>query len=217
MTWSDERAGSTRGGAPRLDLSELPAAFREQLHSLQAGDEIVLVEGGEEVAAVVALPRVLVGQVIPAAASHPDPPVTSRPGLKVVATGMKVTEGVRAYLSAALGDDFAVVDIKTAPETIDALLVPPLSAQALGILRDEFPSARLIVVELDDVESGTWIAGPVTRAKAAGAHEYLTPGTLGDLAADVRMVIEGRDDRALPSGRRHPRAVRELEEETSPD
>ncbi|MGZ5295276.1 MAG: hypothetical protein ACXWH5_15000 [Actinomycetota bacterium] len=122
--------------------------------------------------------------------------------MKVVATGMKVTERVRAYLSAALGDDFAVVDIKTAPETIDALLVPPLSAQALGILRSEFPSARLIVTELDDAQSGTSIAGPVTRAMAAGAHAYLTPGTLGDLAAEVRVIIEGRADRAL-SSRRH--------------
>ncbi|MCW2766139.1 MAG: hypothetical protein JWO11_2098 [Nocardioides sp.] len=126
---------------------------------------------------------------------------------------MKVTERVRACLSAALGDDFAVVDIRTAPETIDALIVPPLSAQALGILRREFPSARLIVTEFDDPESGTWIAGPVTRAMAAGAHAYLTPGTLGDLAAEVRVIIEGGDDRALPSGSHQTRAVPELEAE----
>lgn len=195
-------------------MSDLPAAFRDQLRSLEDGDEIVLVDDGEEVGAVVALPRVLVGHVVPAAASQPDPQVTGRPGVKVVATGMKVTERVRAYLSAALGDDFAVVDIKTAPETIDALLVPPLSAQALGILRAEFPSARLIVTEFDDARSGTWIAGPVTRAMAAGAHAYLTPGTLGDLAADVRVIVEGRDDRALSSGRHRTRGVPELEAET---
>lgn len=193
--------------APRFDVSDLPAAFREQLRSLQDGDEILLVEDGEEVGAVVALPRVLVGQVVPAAASRPDPQATSRPGVKVVATGMKVTERVRAYLSSALGDEFAVVDIKTAPETVDALLVPPLSPAALGILRGEFPSARLIVTELDDLQSGTWIAGPVTRAMAAGAYAYLTPGTLGDLAAEVRVIIEGRDDRALSSGGRETPAV----------
>lgn len=210
-------APHTHGVAPRFDMSDLPAAFREQLHSLQDDDEIVLIEDGEEVGAVVALPRVLVGHVIPAAASHPDPRATSRPGVKVVATGMKVTDQVRAYLSEALGDDFAVVDIRTAPETIDALLVPPLSAQALGILRSEFPSARLIVTEFDDAQSGTWIAGPVTRAMAAGAHAYLTPGTLRDLAAEVRVIIEGRDDRALSSGSRHPRAVLEREPEPSSD
>jgi len=196
--------------ALRFDVSDLPTAFREQLHSLQDGDEIILIDDGEEVGTVVASPRVLVGQVIPA---RPDPEqqTPSRPGVKVVATGMKVTERVRAYLSAALGDEFAVVDIKTAPETIDALLVPPLSATALGILRGEFPSARLIVAEFDDPASGTWIAGPITRALAAGADAYLTPGTLGDLAADVRVIIEGRDDRALTSGSRETRRVPELE------
>ena len=159
---------------------------------------------------VVASPRVIVGQVIPAPAD-PEKPAPIRPGIKVVATGMKVTERVRAYLSAALGDEFAVVDIKTAPETIDALLVPPLSAQALGILRGEYPSARLIVTEFDDPESGTWIAGPITRAMAAGAHAYLTPATLGDLASEVRGIIEDRADRALASGIRQARGVPELE------
>ena len=203
----DLNAPHTHGVAPRFDVSDLPAAFREQLRSLQDGEEIVLVEDGEEVGAVVALPRVLVGQVVPAAPTQPDPEATTRPDVTVVATGMKVTERVRAYLSAALGDDVAVVDIKNAPETVDALLVPPLSPQALGILRREFPSARLIVTELDDVRSGTWVAGPVTRAMAAGAHAYLTPGTLEDLAAEVRAVIEARDDRALSSGSSGPRAV----------
>lgn len=169
-----------------------------------------MIDDGEEVGTVVALPRVLVGQVIPAAAD-PEQHAPSRPGPKVVATGMKVNEQVRAYLSAALGDEFAVVDIKTAPETVDALLVPPVSAQALGILRREYPSARLIVTEFDDPESGTWIAGPITRAMAAGANAYLTPGTLGDLASEVRVIIEGRDDRALSSGSRETRGVPELE------
>ena len=54
----------------------------------------------------------------------------------------------------------------------------------------------------------------VTRAMAAGAHAYLTPGTLGDLAAEVRVIVEGRDDRALSYGSRHRRAVPELEAET---
>ncbi|MGH3306832.1 MAG: hypothetical protein ACRDOX_04005 [Nocardioides sp.] len=196
--------------ALRFDVSDLPTAFREQLHSLQDGDEIILIDDGELVGTVVASRRVLVGQVIPAPADL-EWRAPSRPGLKVVATGMKVTERVRAFLSVALGDEFAVVDIKTAPETIDALLVPPLSAQALGILRRDFPSARLIVAEFDDPESGTWIPGPITRAMAAGADAYLTPGTLGDLAAEVRVVVEGRDDRALPSGSRQTRGEPELE------
>jgi hypothetical protein len=199
--------------ARSFDTSDLPAAFREQLHSLRDGDEIVLIEDGREVGAVVALPRVLVGQVIPAAENNHGPQATSRPGVKVVATGMKVTERVRAYLSAALGDEFAVVDIRTAPETIDALLVPPLSAQALSILRGEFPSARLIVTEFDDPQSGLRIAGPVTRAMAAGAHAYLTPETLGDLASEVRVIVEGRDGRALPSGGHDTGVVPELEAE----
>jgi hypothetical protein len=201
-------APHTQGVVLRFDVSSLPAGFRDQLHSLQDGDELVLIDDGEEVGTVVASPRVLVGHVIPAPAD-PEGRAPGRPGLKVVATGMKVTERVRAYLSVALGDDFAVVDIRRAPETIDALLVPPLSAQALGILRRDFPSARLIVIELDDPESGTWITGPVARALAAGADAYLTPGTLGDLASEVRVLIE--DGRALPSGSGQSRGVSKLE------
>jgi hypothetical protein len=66
------------------------------------------------------------------------------------------------------------------------------------------------VTEFDDLESGAWIAGPITRAMAAGAHAYLTPGTLGELAAEVRDVVEGRDDRALLAGSRPTRGVPEL-------
>jgi hypothetical protein len=194
-----------------FDVSDLPTAFREQLHSLQDGDEIVLIDDGEVVGTVVASPRVLVGEVLIPASADPEGQTPSRPGLKVVATGMKVTGQVRAYLSSALGDEYAVVDIRKAPETIDALLVPPLSAQALGILRSEFPSARLIVAEFDDPESGTQFAGPVTRAKAAGADAYLTPETLGDLATGVRIIIDGRDVRALPSGSSQLPGVAELE------
>jgi antitoxin (DNA-binding transcriptional repressor) of toxin-antitoxin stability system len=195
--------------AAHFDVSDLPASFRAQLHALKEGDEITLVENGQAVATVLPGQRVLVGRVIPAPVDD-DRQLPNRPGLKVVATGMKVSERVRAYLSLALGDEYAVVDIRKAPETVDALLVPPLSAQALAILRSQFPSARLIVTEFDDPESGTWIAGPITRAKAAGAHAYLTPGNLGELAAEVRDVVEGRDDRALPSGSRPATGVREL-------
>jgi hypothetical protein len=204
-------ASHTHGVELPFDVSDLPTAFREQLHLLQDGDEIVLIDDGEVVGTVVASPRVLVGQLLVRASAGPEGRTPSRPGPKVVATGMKVTEQVRAYLSVALGDEFAVVDIRSAPETIDALLVPPLSAQALGILRAEFPSARLIVAELDDPESGTRFAGPVTRAMAAGADAYLTPGTLGDLASEVRVIIDGRAGRALSSGSRHSPGVSELE------
>jgi antitoxin (DNA-binding transcriptional repressor) of toxin-antitoxin stability system len=142
LTESSRRLGTARSHtcvvAVPFDVSDLPASFREQLHALNEGDEISLIEDGRAVATVVAGQRVMVGLVLP---TQPDadrqPP--SRPGLKVVATGMKVTEQVRAYLSLALGDEYVVVDIKRAPETVDALLVPPLSAQALTILRNQSP------------------------------------------------------------------------------
>lgn len=204
-------ASHTHGVDLPFDVSDLPRAFRERLHSLQDGDEIVLIEDGEVVGTVVASPRVLVGQVLIPAPADPHGREPGPPGLKVVATGMKVTDQVRAYLSAALGDEYAVVDIRKAPETIDALLVPPLSAQALGILRGEFPSARLIVAEFDDPESGTRFAGPVTRARAAGADAYLTPETLGDLASEVRVIIAGQGGRALPSGSRQSPGLSELD------
>ena len=151
------------------------------------------------VGTVTASARVLVGQVVPVAEA-PTPPAPAHPGVRFVATGMKLTEEVRTFLSTALGDEYAVVDIRRAPETVDALLVPPLSAQALGILRTQFPQARLIITELSDADSDVHVAGPVTRAMAAGAHAYLAPGTLGDLASEVRLVVEGRSGRALTSG-----------------
>jgi hypothetical protein len=87
-----------------------------------------------------------------------------------------------------------------------------MSVQALGILRRQFPQAQLIVAELDDPASDTWVAGPVSRAKAAGAHAYLTPETLGDLASEVRLVVEGRAEHALASGGGRADGVRELED-----
>jgi hypothetical protein len=192
-----------------FDVSDLPVEFVQQLMALGPDDEIALVNEAREVAIVVASPRVYVGQVTPASAPTTVRP-PNHPGMKVVATGMRLTERVRVFLSTALGTDYAVVDIRSAPESIDALLVPPISAQALAILAAQYPSARIIVTEFDDPESGAWVPGPVTRAMAAGAHAYLTPETLADLASEVLTVLEPRPDRTLPSGSRWTGSLPEL-------
>jgi hypothetical protein len=92
--------------APSFPVSDLPADLREQLGALREGDEIALVEDGRVVGTVTASARVLVGQVRPVA-GEPAPPPTTRPGVRFVATGVKLTEEVRSFLSTALGDGYA--------------------------------------------------------------------------------------------------------------
>ncbi|WP_328609209.1 hypothetical protein OG943_08810 [Amycolatopsis sp. NBC_00345] len=50
----------------------------------------------------------------------------------LVATAMKLSESARTTLSAQLGPDYVVVDLHSAPESVDVLLIPPVTVTHLN-------------------------------------------------------------------------------------
>jgi hypothetical protein len=58
-------------------------------------------------------------------------------------------------------------------------------------VRAEFPSARVIVTEIDDDEPGVTQLGPVSRLLAAGASAYLPPRPLSEVASSVHAYLTG--------------------------
>jgi len=102
---------------------------------------------------------------------------------------MRLSRTARRRLSDELGQDYIVVDIHEAPETTDVLLTNPVSPQLLGLLKHQFPSARLIITEIEDEELGVSYAGPVSRMLDAGAVAYLPPRPIGQLAATVHTFL----------------------------
>src|SRR4051812_7206120 len=103
-----------------------------------------------------------------------------------------------------LGSGFAVRDIREEGPAADIVLAPPCSPQAIGLLKDQFPGAVVVIVELEDLLRGVDLGGPVSRALAAGADAYyVAPSTeaLGAFLAALPLdAIEGLDQPvALPS------------------
>ena len=69
------------------------------------------------------------------------------------------------------------------------LLTHPVSPQLLGILRHQFPVARVVITEIEDEELGVHFAGPVSRLLDAGASVYLPPRPIAELAANVHAYL----------------------------
>lgn len=113
-----------------------------------------------------------------------------RPLVVVAAVPLKAR--ARAYLSAELGDGFELVDIRDAGDHADLILCPPCSPQAIGRLTAAFPDARLIVMELRDLDHGIDIRGPVGRVLDAGAAAYYVAPSAAALGDFLREL----DDRA---------------------
>lgn len=74
---------------------------------------------------------------------------------------------------------------------------PSASPQLLGKLQVAFPDARIVVVELTDLEHDVHLGGPVTRALDAGADTYLVARSLEELAAVLRSP--GADEGVVPT------------------
>jgi hypothetical protein len=77
-----------------------------------------------------------------------------------------------------VGGGFRIIDIREA----DGHERPSASPQLLGKLPAAFPDARVLVVELTDLEHDVRLGGPVTRALDAGADTYLVARSLEQLA-----------------------------------
>src|SRR6185437_12743637 len=110
-------------------------------------------------------------------------------GVTVVATAMELSDSARSKLSSELGNDYIVLDMHSAPSTADVLLVPPLSLQLLASLREMFPSARVVLAELDDPELGVSYGGPVRRMIDSGVELYLTSTTVPHLARQLGEAV----------------------------
>jgi hypothetical protein len=118
-----------------------------------------------------------------------------------VVVAFPLGEEAVSVLSARLGDGFDVRDIRTEGPAADVLLAPPCSPQAIGHLKDQFPGAAVVIVELEDLLRGVSLGGPVGRALAAGADAYyVAPSTeaLGAFLAAL-PIGEGPQPVALPS------------------
>ncbi|MEU4765138.1 hypothetical protein AB0H12_17965 [Actinosynnema sp. NPDC023794] len=171
-----------------IDANRLPEDVVGLIDALGPGGSLVVTRGGSPIATVTATagPRVDAG---------PGPSVHD---VTVVATAMKLSRSARASLSAALGDDYIVLDLHAAPKTADVLLAPPGSPQLIGLLRSMFPKARVIVTEVEDDGLAVSYHGPVRRMLDAGADGYLTSTTIPRLARQLDHDVTRR--RRLDAG-----------------
>ncbi|HET7659676.1 MAG TPA: hypothetical protein VFK66_04740 [Oryzihumus sp.] len=134
-------------------------------------------------------PAVLDGAVLP-----PDPPGgpgrgAQREGTKVVATTMLMSDAARRRLSDAFGPDYLVLDFTEAPSTADIVLTQPVSPQLTHRWTVMFPQAQVLVTEILDPEFGLDVSGPVGRLLDAGAHAYLPPRPVEQVAENVRAYL----------------------------
>ena len=200
------RGRGRRRGAPALDLESLPREVRSAVEAMVAGGEVTLRHEGRDVGVLAFRPSVLEGLVVsgpPGPGSRPEVPEDRQgrmpDGVTVVATVTKMSDVARRRLSDELGPDYIVLDLMRAPSTADVVLTHPVSPQALGSLRAEFPNARVIVTEIDDDELGVTQLGPVSRLLDAGASAYLPPRPLSEVASSVHAYLTGSDAPQLTS------------------
>lgn len=192
-----------------LDLNDLPSDVAARLTAAVAGAELALVRGGAPVGSLTFRPHVAEGTVVGSApgvdTSAPEPGSTG--DVTVVATAMDLSDAARARLAQELGGSFVVVDIREAPDTADILLLNPVSTNLIGLLRRQFPQARVIVTEIDDPELGVSYPGPVSKLLDAGASTYLPPRPVAHVAAGVLAHLEEVAAGELRAGGEPPRAA----------
>jgi hypothetical protein len=104
---------------------------------------------------------------------------------RVVVT-FPLTNRQMSSLRAQLGLQFTIVDPSTAVRA-DIVICPPCSTRTIEKLRQQYPTAAILVVEPDG-RSGS-LDAPVTRLLAAGAAAYLTDPSAAGLAAAVRAIV----------------------------
>jgi len=185
---------------PELDLDALSEDVSAMVEAAMAGHDIRLVRSGQQIGVLEFRPHVLEGTVLDGHGRH-DPPEPAPEGVTVVATAMKLSDAARRRLSDQFGADYIVLDLHRAPATTDVLLVPPVSAQLLGMLRQRFPDARIVVTEIEDDELGVSYLGPVSRMLDAGANAYLPARPIAELAADVHAYLTRDGTTMLEAGR----------------
>jgi hypothetical protein len=181
------------GEIPVLDLDDLDAGTRAWLERLVASGSMRLHRGGESLGALSFTPSVLEGTVVGAAVSSDSTRTDTLPdGVKVLATTMKLPPEARERLRESFGPDWVVVDFHDAPDTADVVLTAAHSPQLIHRWTLLFPHAQIIVTEILDNEFGLDVAGPVGRLLDAGAHAYLPPRPLEQVAQNVQSYLESQ-------------------------
>lgn len=113
-----------------------------------------------------------------------------RAGRPVVVAALPLKPPARDHLSRLLGD----VDLRDVRDDVcdaDLVLAPSCSPQVIGALKHAYPSARLVVVELEDWVFDVDFPGPVKRVVDAGADGYLVAASIEDLTYQLRRASEG--------------------------
>ena len=121
-----------------------------------------------------------------------DVVVSSGRGRRRVVTAFPLPSSARTRLRDLLGDDLEVVDIREADGTEAVVIVPSVSRQLIEKLGAAFPAAQVVVMELEDIEHGVHLGGPVSRAFEAGADGYYVAGSIEEFAALVGRMAEAR-------------------------
>jgi hypothetical protein len=190
----------------QLDVETLPPDLRAAVEGAIAGDGIVLTRSGLTIGSLEFRSNVLEGNVIerPHEASSA---ASASGGVTVIATAMKLSDAARRRLADEFGADYVVLDIHTAPTSTDVLLTHPVSPQLLGLLRHQFPSARILITEIEDEELDVRYSGPVSRLLDAGASAYLPPRPIAELAAKVHAYLSQDEEPMLESGDPPSRAL----------
>lgn len=128
-----------------------------------------------------------------------------------VVCAVALNRPAREKLAEMLGD-VRLVDIREPVPAADVVLAPSCSPNTLAALKDAYPTARMIVVEVEDFDNDIEFGGPVSRLRKAGADAYLTADSLEDLAHQL-TTREPTEARPLLD----PPAAIELNEATIDD
>jgi hypothetical protein len=96
-----------------------------------------------------------------------------------------MTPSAFGTLKDALGPDFDVIDIRTAPVESDLVVSRPCSPGAIRSLKRTFPSAQVVLVESPGSCGSVELTGPVSRLREAGADMYMTGASVSLLASAI--------------------------------
>ncbi|OLZ59071.1 hypothetical protein [Amycolatopsis keratiniphila] len=160
-----------------VEASQLPEELVALIDTLRPGEEVTITRNGETIGTISGVSR----QEFSSSADSED--------ITVVATAMKLSASARDSLSERLGPGYLVLDLHSAPPTVDVLLVPPASPQLIGNFRALYPKARIVITEIEDAELGVKYEGPVRRLLDAGAEAYLPSSTIPRLAEQLDRTM----------------------------
>ncbi len=186
-----------------VDTTQLPEELVALIDTLRPGEELPITRNGETIGTI--------------SGSLPEARfATADSGeVTVVATAMKLSASARDSLSERLGPGYLVLDLHSAPPSVDVLLVPPVSPQLIANFRALYPKARVVITEIEDAELGVKYEGPVRRLLDAGAEAYLPSSTIPRLAEQLDRTMtrlnQLTDGASLPLTIESPRDDRVLE------